>query len=72
MGIGQIKWGVGVDGNVSSSGKSMFKSTEETGHDDGLERPELTSSHKHTKSTTMCRTTLDEKDQNLPEKIFYN
>ena len=24
------------------------------------------------KSTTICKTTIDEKDWNLPEKIFYN
>ena len=33
---------------------------------------ELTSSHKHTKITTICRTTIAEKDQNLSEKIFYS
>ena len=34
--------------------------------------PELSSSHRCTKITTMCRTTISEKNQNLPEKIFYN
>ena len=34
--------------------------------------PELTSSHGHTKITTIYRKTIDEKDQNLPGKIFYN
>ena len=33
---------------------------------------ELTSSHKHTKITTIYRTTINEKDWNLPENIFYN
>ena len=33
-------------------------------------QPHLTSSQEHTKTTTICRTTLDEKAQNLPEKIF--
>ena len=33
---------------------------------------ELTSSHKHTNITTICGTTISEKDQNLPEKIFDN
>lgn len=33
---------------------------------------ELTSSHKHTKITRIGRTALDEQDQNIPEKIFYN
>ena len=28
--------------------------------------PELASSHEHTKITTICRTTIGEKDQNLP------
>ena len=31
-----------------------------------------TSSHEHNKIKTTCRTTTDEKDWNLPEKIFYN
>ena len=31
----------------------------------------LTSSHGHTKITIIYRATIDEKDQNLPEKIFY-
>ena len=34
--------------------------------------PELTSSYKHTKVTSICTTTIDEVDQNLPEKIFYS
>ena len=34
--------------------------------------PELTSPHEHIKITTIYRTTIDEKDRNLPEKIFYN
>lgn len=33
--------------------------------------PELTSLHKHTKITTICRT-FDEKEWKLPEKIFYD
>ena len=33
---------------------------------------ELTSSHEHTKITTICRTAIDEKDWNLLEKIFYS
>ena len=33
--------------------------------------PELTSSHEHTKITMISRTAIDEKEQNLPEKIFY-
>ena len=37
-----------------------------------LKDPELTSSHKYTKITTIFRTTISEKYQNLPEKIFYN
>ena len=36
------------------------------------EDPELTSSHGHTKITTVYRAIIDEKDQNLVEKIFYN
>ena len=34
--------------------------------------PEFTSSHEQTKITTICRKTIDEKDKNLPENIFYN
>ena len=34
--------------------------------------PELTSSHKHTKTTTVCRKKIYEKDWNLLAKIFYN
>ena len=34
--------------------------------------PELTSSRKSTKITTICRTAINEKDQNRPEKIFNN
>ena len=35
--------------------------------------PELTSSQKHNqKITTIYRTTINEKDWNLPEKIFYH
>lgn len=34
--------------------------------------PEFTSSHGHTKVTTICRTTIDEKAQNLPKMIFDN
>ena len=30
------------------------------------------SSHEHTKITTICRTTIEEKDWNLSEKIFCN
>ena len=37
-----------------------------------VEDPELTSSHGHTKITTIYRATIDEKDQNLTEKIFCN
>ena len=33
---------------------------------------ELTSSYKHTQTTTVCRTTTDEKDENLPEKTISN
>ena len=36
------------------------------------EDPELTSSHGHTKITTIYEGTIDEKEQNLAEKIFYN
>ena len=36
------------------------------------EDPKLISSHEHTKITTICRTTINEHDQNLPEKIFQN
>ena len=36
------------------------------------EDPELTSSHRHTKITTIYRATIEEKDQNLAERIFYN
>ena len=36
------------------------------------EDPELTSSHRHTKITTIYRATIEEKDQNLEERIFYN
>lgn len=32
--------------------------------------PKLASSHGHTKITTICRKTIDEKDQNLSEKIL--
>ena len=34
--------------------------------------PELNSSHEHTQTTTICRTIINEKEWNLPEKIFYN
>ena len=34
--------------------------------------PELTSSYERTKITPTCRTTIDEKDWNLPGNIFYN
>ena len=34
--------------------------------------PELTSSHKHNRITTICRITIDEEDWNLPEKISSN
>ena len=34
--------------------------------------PELTSSHGHNKITTVYRATVDERDWNLAEKIFYN
>ena len=33
---------------------------------------ELTSSHKHTRITTIFRTIISEKDRNLLEKICYN
>lgn len=33
---------------------------------------ELNSSHKYSKITTICRTIINEKDWNLPEKTFYN
>ena len=36
------------------------------------EDPEPTSSHRYTKMTTTYRATIDKKDQNLAEKIFYN
>ena len=35
------------------------------------ENPELTSSHRHNEITTTYRATINEKDWNLPEKIFY-
>ena len=38
----------------------------------GQEDPECTSSHGHTKITTIYKTIIDEKDWNSPEKIFYN
>lgn len=34
--------------------------------------PELTSSYKHIKIIAICRIAINEKDQNLPEEIFYN
>ena len=34
--------------------------------------PEVISSHKHTKITSTCRTTIREKDRNRLEKILYN
>ena len=34
--------------------------------------PELTSSYKHIKIIAICRIAIDEKDQNLPEEIFYD
>lgn len=34
--------------------------------------PELTFFYEHTKITTICKTTINEKDWNLPENIFYN
>ena len=34
--------------------------------------PELTFSPKRTKITTICRTTIDDKEQKLPQKIFCN
>ena len=33
---------------------------------------ELTFFHKHTQTTTVCRTTTDEKDETLPVKTFSN
>ena len=33
------------------------------------ENPELTSSHSHTKTMTIYKGSIDEKDQNLAEKI---
>ena len=36
------------------------------------EDPEFTSYHGHTKITAIYRATIDEKDKNLAEKIFYN
>lgn len=33
---------------------------------------ELTSFHKHTQITAVCRIIIDGKDQNLAENIFYN
>ena len=51
----------------------MDKETwEETGKDSKAGRPELIASHGHTKITIIYRTTIDEKDQNLPEKISNN
>ena len=38
MGLSQVKQGIGVDGSVSGSGNSMFKSTEEIGQYGRLER----------------------------------
>ena len=32
------------------------------------ENPELTSSHSHTKTTTIYKGSIDEKDQNLAER----
>lgn len=43
----------------------------ETSQDGGEESPEPTSPG-HTKITTIHRTTINGKDQNLPGKIFYN
>ena len=34
----------------------------ESGQDGSIERPELTSTHEHTRITTMSRTTIDKKD----------
>ena len=36
------------------------------------EDPELNSSHGQTKITTIYRATIDQKDQNVAEKTFYN
>ena len=36
------------------------------------EDPELTSSHGHTKITTISIATIDEKDWEKAEKVFYN
>ena len=36
------------------------------------EDPNLTSSHRHTKMTNTYRATIDNTDQNLPGKTFYN
>ena len=36
------------------------------------EDPNLTSSHWHTKMTNTYRATIDNTDQNLPGKTFYN
>ena len=36
------------------------------------EDPELISSHRYTKITTIYGVTIDGKDRNLAEKIFYN
>lgn len=36
------------------------------------EDPKLMSSHRHTKMTDTYRATIDNTDQNLPGKTFYN
>lgn len=36
------------------------------------ENTELSSSHRYIKTTTIYRVTIDEKDWNVPETIFYN
>ena len=44
----------------------------ESGQDGSIQRPELTSTHEHTRVTTMSRTTIDKKDWQLPGKMFYS
>ena len=38
----------------------------------GEEDPEITFSHRRTKLKIIYEAAIDKKDQNLPEKIFYN
>ena len=52
----------------------LFKPFRGNSQDGRVKEPEITFSHGHTKITIIYEAIIDKKkkDQNLPEKIFYN